>query len=1461
MFKNLKEKLGADGISATASNLAQQIRTGASETGSDISSYTRKFLSAVQPEASTNPHNNVPDGLREESLISLDDDDATVSDGGFMQDTTTPDGGLDIQPARSTRSRSVRSNASVESTTESLSQVFSSVMKEFPALQSHKDRFNAVNANYNKLVKENEKLRNILTQTQDMSQKRIEGLVKERASLTTAIKEAGSSAGDTSKIEAMFKRFEETIQNQQVQIDRLKAENDKLQKQNGNEDVEKINAEWKGRIDRVNEDFGKKLSASEEKASLAIAQSKAESHALLQQKDQEIEKWINKCHVLEKTDSDANQNYEQKIKDLHHTISALEVEKADMVEKLSKAKQEGVKLVHEEEEKKREELVSQYEQKVADAEKQINELRERSSNLENLEKEVADLKALLNEKEAEATRVLATKNDETEALQQKIESLEAEFDAKDKRIKEAEEKIAELVKEAEDLKQTYAAAADKAKDTNEAAEELRTVVEDFEKKIAELNAEHENTQKELESAQEKSSQLEELLVHERKEVEDLKETVAKFDAERAEIERNALHQYHKDSDERTSNVQAQLDDLLVRIASLQESATEKEAELSGYRTQIEDLNRALTAKSKEILKEHFGDVEQNHFESLPLTAQVDYLMKATADKIHKLQEVTESQEHDKEGSAQETIEKQAAEIQKLDVELTSLVTVVADAKTILEKIDELRSEGEGEADLIKKLNDAVALIGENSIAVRTLTAEKEQRENEALQKETELAAAKAQLSELQVEFAVLQEKLDTANNRYDVMEKEKAEVQAKLESQIGEAQDKINKLLKLNEEVEQEKNDLVSKVQTIVGDLPEGVTVYDKLSELAESSEKLEETIAQSQEYAKANERLARENGEYQAEVEFITRTLEPLEIQGQLHEQIEALVERLKQKDEAIGELEASLKTLKEKDEFLEREISMLKDNQSAEADAEKTALTAALEETKTRIVDLESRNEMVTAALEDLRAHADLPKFVNAVVSTVAGDSEELRNHVSALVEKHLTAQKHSQNVEKQVVQLKEEVEAVSKEKDEKEQQHAGLQKSHDDLRTRYMEKEKVVEELNSQIAQLEVSLKKEQSENQSVIDQFDAQKSAAARDAAELNRLKNELEAKESTERSLTDKVAELEKQLNDAKVNAEQTINKERDTVQQELANVREQLASSEAATAKAVADLRAVEQRLKESDEKAVNAAALEAQLKQVQAELSLKEGDASLANKKVDLFEQEKISLQATVEQLQSALAETQAEIEKIREEKTALATQLQEVQVDRVQNETNTRKIKAVEKHIRDVCRNLEEKSIELEAAQAKIKELEQALSDAQTEDNGFSANDNAFHADLDEIDFLRGENENLRAENATLLAKLPKAPKNGANQSNGVEDPLEMRSVAKQQAAFNHESLSFIGENMGVAETEAEYLRNVIYNYMTGREMYGQQCVSLAKVIGQILKFTPQQQAEVLRKEESRVNHGWSA
>jgi len=120
----------------------------------------------------------------------------------------------------------------------------------------------------------------------------------------------------TQRLEELLSKCKDRIASQKEHLQQLTAKNHSLLAEMDDHaaEVERLlSSEWKGRVDRLEEEWSTRLQQAEEKAALAIASSKAETHGQLQLKDGEIEKWINKCHTLEKADSDGNQRWQAKV--------------------------------------------------------------------------------------------------------------------------------------------------------------------------------------------------------------------------------------------------------------------------------------------------------------------------------------------------------------------------------------------------------------------------------------------------------------------------------------------------------------------------------------------------------------------------------------------------------------------------------------------------------------------------------------------------------------------------------------------------------------------------------------------------------------------------------------------------------------------------------------------------------------------------------------------------------------------------------------------------------------------------------------------------------------------------------------------------------------------------------------------------------------------------------------------
>ncbi|KAK6058812.1 hypothetical protein COOONC_03612, partial [Cooperia oncophora] len=241
---------------------------------------------------------------------------------------------------------------------------------------TYKDKYRDLVKKYNEVVTENNKCRTVLAQTQDKALDRIGKLKSEKKALGEKLRELEESRASSSPAEQKHHRLEEMLEKCKAEITKNRAKIKELTQENerlsqsvkaaeGDSDIstlvaDRVANEWKQRIDKVEEEWTERMNKNDADHAIQLATTKADMHAALETKDREIESWRSKCRALEVQDGQANERWQKKVDELQQVIQALEVEKGDMIEKLSAAKLQGVKAVRDEEEKKREELMAEF---------------------------------------------------------------------------------------------------------------------------------------------------------------------------------------------------------------------------------------------------------------------------------------------------------------------------------------------------------------------------------------------------------------------------------------------------------------------------------------------------------------------------------------------------------------------------------------------------------------------------------------------------------------------------------------------------------------------------------------------------------------------------------------------------------------------------------------------------------------------------------------------------------------------------------------------------------------------------------------------------------------------------------------------------------------------------------------------------------------------------------------------
>ncbi|KAK0417283.1 hypothetical protein QR680_012920 [Steinernema hermaphroditum] len=917
MFKGLKSKLGDEAkrlqanLTQYGENLANQVRSTASDTGSDISAHTRRFFQPVVPESNTAEGDAKPE-LSNELIISLDDEndvaDNTMS-SAVMESATEGDL-LGLNESTPRRQRHLSSD-SAESTESSLNTFFgnpvvptsfepmdtiasdvestwndsdsvsanssslagaskeqiSSVLSKLHGrAANYKDRYRELVKMYNEIVKENKKCRTVLTTSQDKALAKIERLRAEKKQLAEQLKAEAAEKGklastpseDATKVhrlQELLEKCKESISSNKEKIAQLSAEKERLQAKlsGANDDndmtqlaVERVTAEWKGRVDRLEEEWTKRLNDVEEKATITIATSKAEMHAALQHKDSDIETWMNKCHQLEKADVDFNVRWQTKVNSLERQLSALEAEKADMVEKLSQAKLEGA--VREEEMKLRQQLRAEFERtRKADAEAASEKLESEIRRVEEewrqkLKDQEEQMQLAIEEREMVKVAALTEqdrKNDEMEIInaqlneekiklqtqleeireknRRQMQELSSSIEANSARHKEELEKLNDSHQEVVGrMKSTIDAKQSEINELEESivsakqiADGLRFSGEHSAKKVAELErllSEKTSTQLSLQEkllAAEKGCEVlkknvkdgEEALKYQRKLMEDeLKETMkadAEASSQKLESEiRRVEEEWRQKLKDQEEQMQLAIDEReMVKVAALTEQ-DRKNDEIEIINTQLNEEKIKLQTQLEEIL-------EKNGREILKLTSSIE------SNSAHHKEELARLNDTHKEvvSKMKSTIDAKQAEISELEESIMSTKQIN----------NELRSSGEHSA---KKVTELECLLSEKtstqlSLQEKLLAAEKE---CEALKKivDDREEAFKEQRNLMEDELKAAKEESDRRVDEFKTKaEKKIGKMKRQCETDIHTA--KAELLLELDEK----RSELTSKQEEV----------------------------------------------------------------------------------------------------------------------------------------------------------------------------------------------------------------------------------------------------------------------------------------------------------------------------------------------------------------------------------------------------------------------------------------------------------------------------------------------------------------------------------------------------------------------------------------------------------------------------------------------------------------------
>lgn len=551
-------------------------------------------------------------------------------------------------------------------------------------------------------------------------------------------------------------------------------------------------------------------------------------------------------------------------------------------------------------------------------------------------------------------------------------------------------------------------------------------------------------------------------------------------------------------------------------------------------------------------------------------------------------------------------------------------------------------------------------------------------------------------------------------------------------------------------------------------------------------------------------------------------------------------LIEQLRNFDESNKLLHTEIDELKNKNQELTKSLDTLEEKNSAFNNKtkwfedENRLLSTELNKLKTENSDITVK---VNEFANQIDALNDKNKNLEDENNIIRKENKDATDMYNLLEEEHNTVKNKIKEYEQENKLLSTEVNKLRNEIEDVMLKFSSLEKESDVLKN----KTHNFEEQNVYIDKLEGNIKVLTQENVSL-------KSQSETISSNIRELQSEIS---DVRKSHTE--MEIEKdRLNSVIEKLEQT-ERERDGIEKDTQT---DLLRQQSNKATNTTELDSIFEKEKVCEIK---------QLKEVNAELSsqllqqneekdknivLKENEQT---KKYESLNDEHNSLKEENRRLQSDIAGLQTYLSKISKENSTLNDKLREL-IASSENSPD-----------KNEMRNLSDFKNEVELGKEKIDELIREntllveenleLKDQLSSQNYTKSTDIENAKELNHDNLKEKYNKLLESKNA--LEK----------RVNDLEDINKSVSGNMQQMQDNNEKLRLSNEKLGrrldealvslrhlhslQENTELEYLRNILYEYLTGS---GTHSVTLAKVLAAVVKFDDTQTQQVLQKEKER-------
>ncbi|KAJ9598454.1 hypothetical protein L9F63_010850, partial [Diploptera punctata] len=931
---------------------------------------------------------------------------------------------------------------------------------------------------------------------------------------------------------------------------------------------------------------------------------------------------------------------------------------------------------------------------------------------------------------------------------------------------------------------------------------LRTNLAELEKELKEQkdNRELENITKTSESKEQELSHLHNsfnVLQHE------LMQVKSEYAAK--ETECNDLQHKFRENHDKVQNLQSDSNNTerkLIEITAIYKTVKEENEKLSKELKDIEAKNEALKLEMTAVCEEQTNfavTVEE-------LTTNLEK-SKQERDELNKLlKERTDSV-----SNSNEMVENLTKELMNSNEEKENLSSKLNEtSKKIIKFNNDIKSLEDSLNNKVKLYNEKIKdLEASLNSAKEECEAQKQNFEDKISTLRSELEESQHKKQELMADVEKLSEERFKNSGEASDYEKSIRNLQTQLDESHKMAQELSLRIENIKKENANQKQILKKKQSEIKNLMEEKEHILAKVQDLETKLLTLNE-----EKNKWANEKICFENNEKELEKSY-SYLEEKLLLEVQEKTLLEEKYKRIKDNNEdlrkQLDELSSEVRNLHETNLITNTTIENLK--------LERNSLEESVNLRKQDVIKIENLEKEVTKLKSE-------NNNLNLALNEKLNELEKLTSEMMTRQEILGESKQELEKTKEENIYLEQHISNITQEKKYIEEQLAELRKESENF---LKEKSDLEQKLNNALGNLEETKVKIKTQQEKYVE--------------EMNKLKQELETtlkeKNETECKL--------KSAADSSVEAKEMI--------LDIEKLQEEKQQLECHLDNTLLDLQAKEKQVAELEE--IHTQKIKQLVRDFEKKLAEKNEELhNLEDKKFEKQEQEEnLKMREYREKIKELQEASQAQGEAFRQLYQKHEDAIQEKQIESKNFEEKTKELQEV--HQRELTKSDERwrQCLEQQLAEAEARHKEELME--LSKEWHWERKSSALDSQTSEQKELESTSQLAVAavESGTgsieLLHRQLVAQTNELKEAKRLHklEVAELRRLLSLRRASISSGRSHTNSTLEDACTELEYLRNILFEYMMGKEP-----VVLARVIAAVVKFDTEQTAKVLQKEEQK-------